>query len=600
MHAREKYISLALASVGFAGALLHCKGDEIVERPLALTVLEDCPLPNRESSTALVSLLGYATAKQVVVPWNGTASPIAIDRNVRGLSVSFETEGPTFFAHLGALDEADALAALLLPSAKTCSFRTPGDARIGGRFVSLSPSALLEVGGRMDPTAESWVWNVRNGSRSAPQSDLLLPREDPTVVAQEGVALVVGGTRVDGAREVLATAEVMRMDVRTSEVTTHRPPITLSGGRVGAGAVWIAKDRALILGGRRDAGNGEVLRSLELLLTDENRAETAGLASLDHGRSFPEVIALASKEILVVGGTDTNGAPVSSIEWLSKDGRSHSKRTTDLPLGIRTRAVPMLGGGALLVSLPAVVAPTEEAQADVWIVGADGSLARGNRVPVLASFDLFREPRGTVVLVSGEKSFRWQPMRGAFELGATGFEAGTPNVPRLMTEGVLFSRDQSRLSATRLLRETVYDAYAVDPNALSPELYPDHYDATLWSIANGITLLGAVRLALPKLEIRDFTLRFEGRSAPLFRIRSAGGGEVLVGTSECPYATAPGSKGGSVYSFERKGKIVTGAQQCVIPSLKGELTLEFVFEPTSLGETRDITSVALSPTGSSE
>lgn len=605
MHAPKKYISLALASVGFAGALLHCKGDEIVERPLALTVLENCPLPNRASSTALVSLLGYATAKQVVVPWNGTASPIAIDRNVRGLSVSFETEGPTFFAHLGGFEGTEgALTALLLPFAKTCSFRVEGDLRTGGRLVSLSAAHLLEVGGRMEPTAQSWIWNVQDGSRRAPKGDLLLPREGPSVVAEGAVALVVGGARVDGAGEALATAEIMRMDVRTSEVSTQRPPITLSSGRVGAGVVWLANDRALVIGGRRDMATGEVLRSMELILTDENRAETAGLASLDYGRSLPEVIALSSKEILVVGGTGANGAPVSSIEWFSLDGRTHSKRTTDLPLGTRTRVVPMLGGGALLVSLPSLVGPDAEALADVWIVGADGSLARGNGVPVVASFDLFRDRRGTVVLVSGDKSFRWQPMLGAFELGTTGFLAGfeaqASVASRLMQEGVLFSRDQGRLHAARLLRENAYDSYAVDLNTLSPELYPDHFDATLWNIANGITLRGAVRLALPRLEVRDFNFRFEGRSPPVFRIRSAGGGEVLVGSLECPYAVAAASKGGNLYSFERKGKVVTGARRCIAPNLTGDLTLDFVFEPTTLGETRDIASLSLTPTGSSE
>ncbi len=61
--------------------------------------------------------------------------------------------------------------------------------------------------------------------------------------------------------------------------------------------------------------DGNVLASLEAIDPVAQRARTGGLALLAVPRADPVVLRLASGEILVAGGVDATGLPVSTLEW---------------------------------------------------------------------------------------------------------------------------------------------------------------------------------------------------------------------------------------------------------------------------------------------
>ncbi len=94
----------------------------------------------------------------------------------------------------------------------------------------------------------------------------------------------------------------------------------------------------MLVGGSADAGGRTLLKALDVIDPTTMSAEEEGFATLTTPRLDPVVLRLASGEILVAGGKDTNGAPVMTMEWISYEAGTNETPTPWRNRGARRRS----------------------------------------------------------------------------------------------------------------------------------------------------------------------------------------------------------------------------------------------------------------------
>jgi hypothetical protein len=302
---------------------------------------------------------------------------------------------------------------LLLPSLSSCPLSASVGSRTNPVFGAIAGSAVLVIGGGTGTsTPGTYVAHLDTGTIDAvpPYQDLLTPRTRATITAFGAGGLVAGGVDPRSGSP-LATAEVYSLALGGFD---QQQPIVLSEPRADHGAIVLGTGETLLVGGV-DA-SGSVLGSMEVVdpVTRQVRAED--VAQLAVARRDPTVLRLASGEILVAGGFDSSGAPVSTIEWLLPDASGASKLSRDLVAGSARAYVALDAGGGL-----AVIAPPANAPADfqnVWVIDADGAFEAAT--PIAGSLSqpaLFGTAGGAPALWTGGATgrwLRWQPWSGSF------------------------------------------------------------------------------------------------------------------------------------------------------------------------------------------
>jgi hypothetical protein len=337
----------------------------------------------------------------------GTLLP-EIDPAARALLVDTteqdrEWQGVSPIAPTGGVD------VLLLPAITPCALR--GTVGATGATIGIAGQQALIVSGSSDRAPGTAVFRLDTGAVDALPASPASVRTGSTVTAFGAAALVAGGISASG---VLGEADVY--DPAAGGFVS--PSIALSAPRYAAGAAVLATGETLLVGGIGE-DRMTALDSIEIVDPVTRKARPAP-SRLAFARSGPTVLHLASGEIFVAGGVDSNEAAVTKLEWFSSDlSQAITSRTEDLVAG-SARAYAALEGGGVL----AVVAPPPNAPANfqnVWVIDPDGVPEPATPIdgptpqPVL-----FGGAGGAPVLWTGAAAgvpgrwLRWQPWVGAF------------------------------------------------------------------------------------------------------------------------------------------------------------------------------------------
>lgn len=473
--------------------------------------------------------------------------------NARVLFVD-ATEGEREWWGVGAIPSTGNVDVLLVPALTSCALPEDEDAgttpaQNGAELAAISSEEVLVVGG-VDPLgnpSQTLVANLDTGGVEpvTQDRDLGTPRISASVTPFGDGALVAGGfdPRVPGV--ALGTAEVYDPALGGFD---QQNPILLSEPRANQGAVVLASGDTLLVGGV--GASGTVLGSMEIVdpATDTVRAEN--VASLTFARSAPTALRLASGEILVAGGVDDSGAPVTTMEIFSSDASCEITTIAEPVTGAARAYTALSSGGALMV-----VAPGPSAAAtfqNAWLLGPDASLE--SAVPIEGSLTapkFFGGAGGAPALWTGDRWLRWQPWSGSF--GALGSLDDTPpQVSNAFTSpdsGFAMWLDTSNPSApvlTGLRFDTRCEYSTLDGPLLvadTQDVAPDRLassSTTAFDPTQGLTLAPGVSVFVTDRTYADVAISVDmpGPLSALVVLRDESGNELVIGGTEPAESTA--------------------------------------------------------------
>lgn len=556
-------LGLALAVTGGAAA---CRKDPVVTtRTVTLHVPAACPADGGAYAD-YYALGDFEPAPPLTGHFLrdvGAALP-ELDPATRALVVQASegvdgSSAPTLWEGVAPVPPSGDVDVLVLPALASCALTSPPGIGAGASLAPIAGGRALVVGGTGNPTPATFVVRLDTGDVAPVGTDLLTPRVGATVTPFGAGGLVAGGRDPRPGGQVLATAEVYDPALGGF---AQQQPIALSEPRAEHGAVQLATGETLLVGGVGADGK-TALGSMEIVDPATGRVRTTGVAQLQVARIAPTALRLASGEILVAGGVDSSGAPVTQLEWFSPDasGPSPGKRAQSLVAGSARAFVALEGGGAL-----AVVAPPPGAPAgfpNVWVIDATGALEAATPVQSPLTYPvLFGGARGAPVLWTGQFWLRWQPWQGAFAPLAVLDAAivGASDAACAPDGGLALWLD----SATRTLRALRFDtrnAYSTAPQPLlqadALELAPDRLagpsTATFDSTIGGLVLAPGASAFVTDRTYADVSIDVAaptGQPATVV-LRDELGNEVDVGGPGCP-ATL-----GAAVHVERDGATVT-------------------------------------------
>ncbi len=449
---------------------------------------------------------------------------------------------------------------LLLPSLSACALTGQPGVRPGAAMAAIGGDLALVVGGGVPGNAMATATYVANLSTgvlarlTAP--DLGALRDRTTVTPFGDGALVAGGADLEtGAPE--STAETFS----ATGGFDSQHPIILSEERADHGAAVLVGGQTLLVGGV-GADRTTPLASMDRVDPATKTAQEQGLAVLAVARRSPQVLRLASGEVLVAGGLDASGSPVPTIEWFSADASHATRAARDLVTGAARTVAPLGGGGALAVIAPP--AGADPSFLDVWVIDADGAFEAATPLPDVAAPVLFPGAGGAPVLWTGVASdgssagrwLRWQPWDGTF--GPLGVLDATPaNVGAVTASGdpgLAMWLDGASFALT-LLRFDTRGPYASLGGPLlsttSADMAPDRLAAAgvaSFDAATGLTLGPGASAFVTDRTYADVTVAVgapTGEPAMLV-LRDDLGVELEVGGVTCPQALAKTGKASSL------------------------------------------------------
>ena len=418
---------------------------------------------------------------------------------------------------------------------------------------------LIVTGGRAlggGQVPNTYVSDLTTGATERLSFGLSTRRVSPTVTpfhvssdpAGLSSALVAGGEDPDSGLPIASAEVYVPKAGAPGDVGDIDPThIELAEARSEHGAVVLASGETLLVGGR---GSGGILRTMEIIDPVSRRPRTQGVALLEAPRRKPDVIRLATGEILVSGGIDANGAPVGRLEWFTADASRASKRSLDLAVGAARSVVALDSGGALVVIKPPVPAPP--GFNTVAIVSSEGAFDFATSIDptTLGNVRLFPGTGGSPVLWTGSKWLHWLPWSNAFEDLAnapgtgpalTAIANGDPGLALWLED-----RGQGGLDITgfRFGAKTPYDTV---PKALlltAPDPFvPDRLTVTSdgarlrFDPALGLVMTANATAFLPDVTFADFDLDVDVTAgAATIVLRQASGTELEVGGASCAFA----------------------------------------------------------------
>ncbi|MFW6049848.1 MAG: hypothetical protein ACODAU_01670 [Myxococcota bacterium] len=333
------------------GAAACAPEDEVLTTHLALRLPEalDCRPPAAVDALEVRALGDFPTTDGTVAVLGPEELPSVIDR------FPVEAARMTVVARVGAEWRAGGVRVvppgdlegpvLLLPFGRSCPAADPAfRARPGAAVAPLPDGGLLIAGGHTDGVAVRDVLRLPPGEQRVERVDdgLQVTRTGATATATGALVVIAGGAQ--GAQgvahdtyEVYDAAEG-RMRFGEGRLRTARRE---------HGAVPMPDGRVLIVGGR-SAADAPPLGTAELV--DAAGGEVRRVAgSLAVPRVRPEVRALDDGTVLVIGGSDVEGAAVSAVERFDPVEDGFAPTSCDVP-GAGT-AVPLPGARAAWVGV---------------------------------------------------------------------------------------------------------------------------------------------------------------------------------------------------------------------------------------------------------
>lgn len=445
------------------GALLGCQGEPRTNtRGVALHQLSACPLPDQDPAVALEALGDFPAD-----PRSGES----LDAGDVGRELSFPSSMRALTAQISGLSERflglgearseRPLDVLLWPEGRSCPLA--GDVLYpslgGGQAMAFHPERALVLvaggnAGQSSAVVGALTFRVDTGSAVAVDASarnvLLEPRAFAAAAPFGDDLIVTGGENpVLGsatARPVQRSAEVYLVD----EARFSTELVELRVARARHAAVVLASGEVLLIGGRGE--DGSALSVLEAISPESGHSSLGGLASLADARVSPRVVRLTDGRLLIGGGETADGAPVSSLEWLSSTAeRRLERRETNLP-AYRVALSALPGGGALFVLGCAPAAsgdacapcargcPTDPAAAAHW-VRSDGTLDPVELPTAAPSPELVPAADGSPWLFTGNEEaplFRFNPWRARFEPASLRGTTRTPVAPPLAIDAGAF------------------------------------------------------------------------------------------------------------------------------------------------------------------
>lgn len=411
---RSRAVLVAAAAIGVgagAGALVAgCRPDAVVDRR-AVTLHSPRACAPGPGAYALFHAFGDfqpaadAPASEARFVTDVGAELPALPSDARALVVDV-SQADSQWTGLASVPESGDIDVLVWPRAASCSLSDEAGAHLGGAAARVDARHVLVTAGDAAagaPTPRSSVFDLATGASETLAADLLVPRArgaTATAVPGSGVVVVAGG-----AEDRQGTAERYMQGAGFDA-----SPIALGAPRSDHAAVALASGEVLLVGGH--GPDGAPIARLEAVDASARRARTAGLASLAFPRARPTALRLASGEVLVAGGVDASGAPVPMLEWLSPDATSATHPPATLVATAERGFVALPGGGALAVIVPDAPDPGFRS---VWVISAEGALEAATPVPgTLTRARLLPAPSGAPLLWTGDRWLRWDPWSGAF------------------------------------------------------------------------------------------------------------------------------------------------------------------------------------------
>ena len=435
---------------------------------------------------------------------------------------------------------------------------------------------LLVAGGRSlggGQVPNTYVADLTTGITKRLAFGLGLRRANATVTtfaspgAPRGLAsgLVAGGEDPDTGIP-LASAEIYVPHPDDEDDVGDFDPvrIDLPEPRSEHGAVTLVSGETLLVGGR---GTNGILRTMEIVDPVSRRARTQGVAILEVARLRPDVLRLATGEIIVSGGVDASGSPVGRIERFSSDASTASKRSLDLANGSPRAIAPLDSGGAIVVVRPPV--PTPAGFGTVAVISSEGAFDFATPIDPaqLGALRLFPGANGAPVLWTGSRWLRWSGWNDAFEdlpdapgtgPALTAIANGDPGL-------ALWLEDRGaaglNISGFRFATRTPYDAVPASLLVDGPApLVPDRLTTTAdgarlrFDARLGLLLTANATAFLPDLTFADFDLDVDVTAAPASVVlRQASGTELAVGGASCAF----GQTATRSLAIARRGRTVS-------------------------------------------
>jgi hypothetical protein len=303
---------------------------------------------------------------------------------------------------------------LLLPQFAWCALNAPAQGqRLGATMAAIAPRRVMIAGGveisDAGTTPHTFLANLDTGSIEAVSPDLLTPRSHASVTAFGAGALVAGGVDPFQLGTVLQTAEVYDPNPGGFD---QQNALMLGAPRSEHGAVVLATGETLLVGGV--GGDGTTpLKTMEVIDPATRIVRSEGVALLTVARRNPTVLVLASGEVLVAGGFDASGAPVSTLEWFTSDVSRELEMQSLASVGSAQAFTALQGGGALAVIAPPANAPVDFQS--VWEISANRQPQAAALITgALSTPVLFGGAQGAPVLWTGDRWLRWQPWERSF------------------------------------------------------------------------------------------------------------------------------------------------------------------------------------------
>jgi hypothetical protein len=371
-----------------------------------------------------------------------------IDTQARELVITAtETGATSTWEGLAAVPASGGVNVLVLPHASPCPLSGQIVAGPGSTLAPIGSNGVMIFGGNAHPVPPTFVADLTTGAVTEAQPDVEPPRLSATVTPFGSGALVAGGESDNG---IVQNDSWVYSPSLGGFDKAHI--ITLSEYRAHHAAVVLADGRTALVGGSADAGGRTLLKTLDVIDPTTSAATEHGFDTLMTPRLDPVVVRLANGDFLVVGGTHTTGARVTSLEWFRSDA-SLNEGELDLPWGDATFTITALeGGGALVV---------ENRARSTWIIGALGAIQQtGATLGPLTNPVLFGGAGGAPILWTGDRFLRWQPWAMTWGPFVT-LGGPTPNIQGGVVSpdpglGIWFDPNAKQLLAMRFDKHNAY------------------------------------------------------------------------------------------------------------------------------------------------
>jgi hypothetical protein len=545
----------AAVILGAAACLAACsKAPVVTSRPVTLHAPAACA-PGASAYGVFTPLGDFApSATPPELYLSSTGQVLSIPGGTEEMEVDVTATELGWRAH-ALVPSSGGVDALLLPFQQPCALTDPVAQERGAAFTAIDRAHALLAGGATGRSVPaSVIVDLSRGTVAPLAAGLLVPRTDASATAWPGGAVVAGGVRPDTG-QTAASAEVYS----TALGDFDGQLVTLSLARAQQGAATLIDGRTLLVGGIDSSG--AVLSSMEIVDPASHRAQTTKLASLAVARSSPTVLVLASGEVLVAGGVDETGTPIGTLEWFAPDGSKASRAAQVLVASSHQAFVRLPAGGAL-----AVVAPDSPAASfdTVWVISADGGLEPATAVPgALSDPHLYDGDDQSPILWTGDRWLFWDAWAGAFEPlalaigapGPTGYTGASPEpglavwVTGTTVTAMRFGTRGPYASTAQPFLVSGTANTAPDRLVTAPS-GPIAFDAT-----TGLTLQQGASVFVTDATFADFALDAltPGGAPPAFVLRDASGNETVLDATSCPVAA------GATIHFERAGGGVTAS-----------------------------------------